>query len=324
MPQPQGFIAALDGGQTGTRASLATPDGSIVGEGRAGPANCNHMFDAEARREQALESALLGAFRSAGQHRPRLISMTVALSGVGPNSRAIGPLEKVIQALSPVHHLSIVPDYAAALAAVGEGPAVVVLSGGGAVAYGRGPSGNEALAGGGGYLVGDEGSGFDIGRKAVAAALRFADGRSEPTILLDEVLAHFKLESMGAVLGAIYSTGLDKATVAALAPVVAAAASAGDSIALDIIQTSANELALAAFAVINRLFPQKSAANVYLMGGIAAMGEVLTLPFAHALTKSWPNALPHTSSRSPLDGALVIAFRNAGLVPTSQLRSRTT
>ena len=65
--------------------------------------------------------------------------------------------------------------------ASGGDPGVVLIAGGGSIGFGVTADGREALAGGFGYLLGDEGSAFDIGLRAIAAACRAEDRRGEPT-----------------------------------------------------------------------------------------------------------------------------------------------
>jgi N-acetylglucosamine kinase-like BadF-type ATPase len=78
----------------------------------------------------------------------------------------------------------------ALVAGAGENPGVVLVAGTGSIAYGRDARGRAARAGGWGYLLGDEGSGFWIGRRALLSVVRHADGRGPFTMLTELVLRH--------------------------------------------------------------------------------------------------------------------------------------
>src|SRR2546423_1431280 len=80
-----------------------------------------------------------------------------------------------------------------------------------------------ARAGGWGHILGDEGSGYWIGRRALRAIVRQADGRSEPTVLTGRVLAHFGVQKAEDLIRAVYHHQLKPAEVAALAPHVQSA-----------------------------------------------------------------------------------------------------
>src|SRR5918993_494438 len=79
------------------------------------------------------------------------------------------------------------------VAGAGASPGIVVISGTGAIAYGVSHHGVAARAGGWGPTLGDEGSGYWIGRRALAAVMRDADGRGPHTDLTRLVLRHFSL-----------------------------------------------------------------------------------------------------------------------------------
>src|SRR3990170_4420420 len=86
----------------------------------------------------------------------------------------------------------IVNDALVALEAGTPGqPGIVIISGTGSIAYGRNAAGEAARSGGWGHVLGDEGSGYWIGRAALRAVLRAADRRGPPTVLTRMLLKHF-------------------------------------------------------------------------------------------------------------------------------------
>src|SRR6185295_15088736 len=80
-------------------------------------------------------------------------------------------------------------DFSVALDdAFGDGPGVLLISGTGSVAFGRGPTGATARCGGWGPVFGDEGSGAWIGRRALGIVTAASDGREPETALTGAIL----------------------------------------------------------------------------------------------------------------------------------------
>ncbi|WP_128374392.1 N-acetylglucosamine kinase [Streptomyces cavernae] len=182
------YVLGLDAGGTRTRAVLATHDGSVAGEGTSGPGNAltvaepgltDHLAEAVARavpeRLRGRVAAVAGGFAGAsgtadepGRLRARS-ALTAALRRLG----------------FPPVPVAVWSDIEVAFASAPGHPAdgLALVAGTGAVAARISGRGCTAVADGDGWLLGDDGSGFWIGRAAVRAALRAADGRGAPTAL---------------------------------------------------------------------------------------------------------------------------------------------
>ncbi|MFF7788310.1 hypothetical protein [Streptomyces sp. NPDC007991] len=188
------LVVGLDAGGTRTRAVLATAeDGHPVGEGAAGPGNAltvplpqltEHLAEAIGRavpepvrhRVVAVAGGFAGAAGAADDEpgrRNALAALTAALHRLG------------IDAGPPVIGSDIEAAFASAPANPADGLALV--AGTGAVAMRITDRRGTVTVDGDGWLLGDDGSGFWIGRAAVRAALRMADGRGAPTVLAETV-----------------------------------------------------------------------------------------------------------------------------------------
>ena len=130
---------------------------------------------------------------------------------------------------------------------------IVLIAGTGSICYGQTTDGREARSGGWGSLMDDEGGGFALGRDALAAVVRAEDGRIAPTVLHDAVFEALQVGAVRELIGRIYAPGFGKREVAALAPLVGAAAEQGDAAALQIVEKAGRELALLVRPVAEKL-----------------------------------------------------------------------
>ena len=141
----------------------------------------------------------------------------------------------------------------ALVAGAGSEPGLVLIAGTGSIAYGRNRASRAARAGGWGYVLGDEGSGYWIGRRALAAVVRQSDERGRPTLLTPRLLQHFGIHKPQELVHVVYYRTLRPSAIAALAIHVSLAAQEGDEVATEILTEGAEELLGTARSVISRL-----------------------------------------------------------------------
>jgi N-acetylglucosamine kinase-like BadF-type ATPase len=198
--------------------------------------------------------------------------------------------------------------------AITQAPGVVVVAGTGSCAYGVGPQGEPARAGGWGYLVGDEGSGYDVGRAGIAAALRAFDGRGPATALVERLLQYFHLDTVSQVVPALYhpSGGDSKARISDFALVVVQAALEGDAVSHEILRHAGHELGLSAAAVARRLALCDREFELGLVGGAFKAGGLIVEPLRDVVLQSAPRARIFVSPRPPALGAARLAWRVVG------------
>lgn len=147
----------------------------------------------------------------------------------------------------------------------------MLIAGIGSIALGHDGHGQTARAGGWGSLIGDEGSSYDLGRRAIRAAAKAADGRGLQTSLLPALLAHWGLGQPLQMIDEVYRAQ-DKTAIAAIASLVFEAADAWDPVATRLVQSGAAELASAASAVERELdFEER--VPVVLAGNLLAERE---------------------------------------------------
>jgi N-acetylglucosamine kinase-like BadF-type ATPase len=236
----------VDGGGSKTLAVVVDRDGNERGRAAAGSSNFTAIGAEQAAA--SVTQAVTGAVSLAGGQFP-VRSLWAGLSGIDrPGAREL--LHPMIQPLSG--NIRLTNDAELVFSALEGGIGVVLIAGTGSIALGHNASGATARAGGWGHLMGDEGSGYDIGRRALQAAAHAADGRGPATALLDAFMHHWEVSRPLDMIAHAYRS-TDKAAVAELTSIVFATATAGDTVARLIVADAAGELASAAIAAGNQL-----------------------------------------------------------------------
>jgi N-acetylmuramic acid 6-phosphate etherase len=296
------WLLGVDGGAGHTACWLADESGRIRGRGEAGPCNLGSVGPAVA--EANLAAAVRMATGQAGVRPQDVAAACLGLAGCDrPAERAA--LEAMGRRLGLRDPLRIENDAVVAWAgACRTRPGVVVLAGTGSIAYGRTGDGRWARAGGWGPLFGDEGSGFALGRLAVAAAL------------LCRALGIAAVED---AVSAIRWHDAEPARVAALAPLVLRAAEAGDAVALAIVHDAADTLAEMAGAVLARLGLRPAGALVVACGRLLSEGTPLRRDLDAGLRRRGIAAGARPPLLAPPAGALLLAWAALGGNPDTWL-----
>jgi N-acetylglucosamine kinase-like BadF-type ATPase len=299
-------VLGIDAGGTKTVCFLAREDGTVVGEARAGGANL------QAEGELAVEKVLHAVMDDAiGGRSPEVAAICLGMAGV--DREADGTIVRAIMRRigAKVPTLVVNDALVALVAAVDEAPGVVVICGTGSIAYGRSARGVAARSGGWGYLLGDEGSGYWMGCRALQAVARAADGRGPATALTAKVLAHFGVARPFGLIPEVYDRPLRHHALAQVARAVQQARDERDPVATQILDEAARELLAAARSVTEQLqmggetFAFVLAGGVF--GGVPWLGEEL----ARRLPAIAPKASVKRLDVEPAVGAVRLALAEA-------------
>jgi len=298
-----GILLGLDGGGTQTRAAVATASGEIIGRGGAGACNLAAVQPAEAL--QAALAAADIALKEAGQGRADIAAVCAGVAGVSYAARR-DQFEAGLQDAFPRARVAVEPDYVVALAgATGGKPGVIVIAGTGSVAYGENASGERHKTGAYGYLIDDGGSGYGVGRAALAAVLRAADGTGEPTRLSARILDALGLSAPADLIPAVYGGKLSRVEIAGLSRTVAQAAQEEDTVASALLMRAGGVLAHLAHGVTQRLFAGADTPfPVVPIGGLWNAGPHLADVFTRSLRRFAPTAELTPPLQSPVEGAV--------------------
>jgi len=299
-------VLGIDAGGTKTVALLADANGRTVGEGRAGAANLHTEGELE------VEKILHTVIEQATEGR-RDMPAAVCLGMAGVDREDDGRVIRAIMRRLGFHTNTLIVNDAliALVAGAGASLGVVVISGTGSIAYGVSPRGLAARAGGWGPTLADEGSGYWIGRRALAAVMRDLDGRGPRTDLTELVLQHFSLSHPEELVVAIYHRPQGRPAVASLGEIVDRARAAGDPVAIDILTQAADELALAAASVISRLDMRGEQFPILLGGGMLKDGGWLADQVRRRMAEVAPRSSVVALTEEPAIGAVRLALAEA-------------
>ena len=297
------IFAGVDGGGTRTTVGLADADGRELLRiaGSAG------LVDP---REPLASAATVAALvREAADQAGVQIPLAGLCAGIaGVNHRDTREaVEAALRHSGVATHVSVITDGEIALdGALGEGPGIMLLAGTGSVAHARAPDGRFERCGGWGMYLGDEGSGYDIGRSALVAVVRAADGRGEETGLAEAVMERLDVTEFDALPPWIGRSS--KSEVAALATEVVRLAEGGDAVAGEILARAARELVLHVEALVRRLGPWPGSPRVVLYGGVLRSDYIRELIGAE-LARRVPEAKLVPTAGDAVSGALRHARR---------------
>ena len=301
------YVLGVDGGGTWTRSVIMRLDGTAVGMGQTGASNpitvgvdqaVTNIVDAVnmARKEsrvEAFEASILGL---AGASRSRL--------------------GEELRKKLPYYYgdTRIVSDAHSALAgATGCKPGVVVIAGTGSITYGVNAKGEEAQAGGWGWRLGDEGSGYTIGRNALIAVLKGHDQSGPSTMLKDMIMDHLGLGDLEEVIDWAYNPERVPSHFASLVPLVKTAEKKGDKVATGIMENAGTQLGLVTQAVIKRLrlvhdFP------VACSGGVFKQPNRYNVAFEETVNKLASECVFIKPLFSPTVGSALLGLESLGVM----------
>ncbi len=312
-----GLLLGIDGGQTSTKAMLATLDGVILSTGLGGPSDHFHIEGGVEKNRAAIHAAIASALDAAGRSGAEIAAVGLGLTGAPPEGKQNPVVERLVIEKLPnltSDRISVNPDYKTnLLGASGGKPGVVLIAGGGCISYGITVDGREGIAGGYGFLLGDQGSAFHIGLRAIDAATKSDDLRGPRTALEETVREHFGLERIRLITRVVYAAGFSRERISLLTPKVVMAAERGDQIARGILADAAHDAAETALGVVRQLFEPGEAVPIYRTGGVFGAGDLHRAPFEAALSSGWPGAEAVEPRFPPAVGALIAGAKLAGV-----------
>jgi N-acetylglucosamine kinase-like BadF-type ATPase len=303
------IVVGIDGGGTKTELVAVDGRGRLVGRHRTGSSNLHRLGVEEVSRQ--VEREVRSLLAATGDDA---VTVTACMSGIDTDAMQL-ELTQALREREPRWDWVVDNDATAAWwgAFGGHSPGVVTIAGTGAVSYARAGA-RTARAGGWGALLGDEGSGYSVGRAAVVATLRAHDGMGPATALRDALLAALGLAECHELVDHVH-VKMSFSDVAALAPVVVGVAQDGDAVAQEVLRRAAEALVELADAAASRVTGDGTAAplDAAFVGGLAGspyFRAVLEARLAGSPACRWVEP-----AASAAVGAVLMGAARLGLAP---------
>jgi glucosamine kinase len=309
-------VLGIDAGGTKTVCQLADAHGHVIEESRSTGANLQAVGELQVEKvlHEVMEEAI-------GDRDIIPAAICLGIAGVDrPDDAAV--VRGIMKRIGYKARVLVVNDALVALEAGAPGqPGVVIISGTGSISYGRNAAGIAARSGGWGYVLGDEGSGYWIGRAALRAVLRAEDRRGPATALTQLLLAHFGVDRPQGLIHEVYHSNLKPSAIGSLAQCVHQAFARGDEVAVGILRGAANELESSAMSVARRLDLVGQSFAFILAGGIFKAVPWLKDELSRRLPVVAPASTVRLLDGEPAAGAVRLALQEvAGRAAVPQYR----
>ncbi len=305
---PSRLFLGIEGGATHTEALLADASGQLLARTESGPANIQLLGERE----------LLALLRGLRRALPRPDAITIGLAGARtePDRQRIRLAAARIWPGIPCYATN---DLETALMAADSRPhrdaiepaRVLVLSGTGSCCYGRAADGRTLKIGGWGHVLGDRGSAYDFGLRALRETLRHFDRTNRLTPLGARLLRRLQSNSPEAWVGWIQTA--EKSAIAALAPEVFAV-HANDSLARNVVRAAATDLATDACACAEQIRGRGDPVEFILAGGVLLKQATYARLVRRLIRSAIPGVQVRPLTRASVWGAVELArlhFPNA-------------
>lgn len=303
------MIFGIDGGGTTTRLRLADGDNRALWEGKGEGINPNAVLPAAIA--ERLESLFAEAFKATGLAVGDFAAGCLGVAGADRGPERV-ELENILRGrLGFTCPLEITSDPDIAL--VGglkrlEG--YLLIAGTGSIAIARLAKGTRFRAGGLGHFLSDEGSAFFIGFQAIRRALRSAEGRDLPTAMLDPLVEKFNLNDSSEFVPFVYRR-FDKARIAGAADLVESYRTAGDALAVSIMEEARDELVGLVVSIRAQAQGLIAHPHVLLSGGLFEHNAWLRESVSRKLELLCPDLAVTYPIESAVFGACMLALERS-------------
>ena len=306
------YILGVDGGGSKTVVQIADATGKVIAETISGSSNYKSIG-----MENAIKNLADGILRAINKlnisNRIIFKSSCFGLSGNDSfEDRNIYHKiifdSKIKDYLDPAN-IIICNDTRIGLAAGSNSKnSVIIICGTGSNCFGINEKGREAKANGWDYILGDEGSGYEIGIKALRAFMREYDGRGKKTLLSKTILEDLNITDVLQLTKLAYSDTFSKDKIAYIARTVCRTAEMGDKMSIKILEEEVKEVVTTITAVVNKLALADKEFDLIFVGNVFKCEKYFRNVLVEGLKKKFKgiNFMPLTSR--PVKGAIKLAI----------------
>jgi len=308
------FIIGIDGGGTKTHAIIANSRDEILAEHFAGPTN--FQIIGEERSAEIIVELIQSCCESADCKSTDVVSVVLGLTGAGriaEQKRVAAVVQRYAKRQKiTLKKLIVESDARIALEGAFKGePGIILIAGTGSIAFGKDAKGKIYRVGGWGRILGDEGSGYFLGRLGLSAVAHHLDERGKKTMLTSLIAKKYKLANQESIINAVYSNDFD---IASVAPLVLEAASKKDEVCRMIVQHATLELAEHVRIISEKIEKAsrsriKSKIHLSFIGGLITNDTLLSELLHQYISSNLQHVEIIQPLASPAYGAVVIGMK---------------
>lgn len=311
MAKPPYFLG-FDGGATKTSGALIDSEGKVLAEKTGGPSNFQIIGTTQASGNIMDVARMI--LEQANLKLSDISGILLGLTGAGRESeqqRMKTGFEEYLRGLQlPVPQVAVNTDALIALeGAFPEKAGMILISGTGSILLAKDKSGKVSRVGGWGRFVGDEGSGYAIGRAGLTAYVKEWDGRGNATKITQLVKEKLGIDSPYSLVLKIYQSKTpsgENFDIASAAMIVLDAASENDSVAVSILNDAANDLLSHISAALRAT---GNAIPIAFMGSVLSHQNYLVDRLHALISKEFPAVKIVKPEQSAAVGAALLARR---------------
>ena len=299
------YLIGFDCGATKTECALTDINGNILYTTTGGAAN--FLVTGTDGTSRIILSLLNDCIKKLNTDYSEIENIVIGAAGAGRKKDAEKLESSLLEIFSAdeikIKSLKVVSD--AQIALQGAFPnevGFILIAGTGSIIYGKDEKGNIYRTGGFGRLLGDEGSGFSIGKKGLQAAAKYFDGRGEETLIIKLIEEKYSIRTTDELIAKVYNENFD---IASVAEVVIIAAKKEDQIAHHILLEESEELIHHLSTMMKKM--NTIDLSVSFAGSLILNNNVYSDMLRGKIKTSLPSVKIVVPKYSPIEGAILLA-----------------
>ncbi len=300
------YFAGLDGGATKTKCVVTDEHLNILAEASAGPSN--FIIIGTEKVSKTILDLLKETTSQLNLSVNDLSSVVIGSTGAGRKENAL-KLETDFKKIASeenykINNFFVESDARIALEGAFSGkPGSILIAGTGSIMFGKDPEGNIHRVGGFGRFIGDEGSGYMIGRLGLIAVAKEMDGRGKKTLITSLLKDKMNIDSTSVLINEVY---VNKFDIPSVTPLVIDAAHKGDEIALEILKKQGDELLLHISAMKKKL--QTPQMPVSFIGSLLTKDFIYSKIVKEKIEQQFNDVVIKPADFPPEIGAVIMAI----------------
>jgi len=302
------YLIGIDAGGTKTKCAVADLTGIILltETGKS----VNYLIAGADKTSANLFGLIFQCLKKLNINFSEVKQIVIGIAGAGRLKDAQQLERSLIQYSKSkkvkINSVKVLSDALIALEGAFPGkPGCILIAGTGSILFGKDVKGKIHHVGGFGRLIGDEGSGYSIGRKALQAVSGELDGRAVKTLMTKKLFDQMNISDSEELITKIYKENFD---IASIAPLVISSAEKNDKPAQRILNEEADELALHVISMMKKMNLKKL--NVAFIGGLIGNKNYYSTLLTKKIKSSLPNVTISKPRFSPVEGAILMAKEN--------------